>query len=93
MLGDIVTYILGNITHEDGISLTVESGTYTFTASHDHTITMQRYYRLTEEPTDGSAPTAIYLRSDTSNSKKQFKITVDDSGVIKATAIQDADGT
>ena len=93
ILGDIVTNILGDITDKDGISLTIESGTYTFTASDDHTITMQHYYRLTKEPTDGYAPTAIYLRSDTSNSKKQFKITVDDSGVIKATAIQDADGT
>ena len=87
ILGDIVTNILGDITDEDGISLTIESGTYTFTASDDHTITMQHYYRLTKAPTDGYAPTAIYLRSDTSNSKKQFKITVDDSGTLTATEV------
>lgn len=84
---DIVTNILGNITHEDGISLTIESGTYTFTASDDHTITMQHYYRLTKAPTDGYAPTAIYRRSDTANSKKQFKITVDDTGTLTATEV------
>lgn len=46
-------------------------------------------YALSEQPQSGTAQTAFFLRSSTDGSKKQFMVTIDDSGVLKSTAIHD----
>ena len=88
--GSLVLAIYGDI--DSGLDIYTTEKVTTFRYENG---VMSNYsiYALNMDPERGSANHAFFLRSSTAGSKKQFKVTIDDSGVIKATAIQDADGT
>ncbi len=79
--------IYGNV--NSGLSLYTIISVTTFTYENGG-ISHYSIYALEEQPESGQAQTAFFLRSSTDGSKKQFMVTIDDSGVLKATAIHDA---
>ena len=101
VLGNLSIYGVGNDTGEPFIyvydSSQPAAGFTTHDTSPSHTISIKRIDEIVipmaEEflpniPADKlSAADALYIKSSTADSTKQFKITVDDSGTISATEV------
>ena len=84
--GRLVNYITGSMDSKRMTFWTQELKA-TFMRLSDGSITQKSTYALTEHPWGGAANRDIYLASSTHNSTKTFRITVDDSGTLKATEV------
>ena len=84
--GRLVNYIVGDL-GSAGVTFWTQQQKVTFMRSSDGSITHESTYALTEFPDDGAVPLHIYLASSTPHSTKKFRLTIDDTGTIRATEV------